>query len=164
MSASSDRKWWVDALCRGKDPWLWDVLSLPTHDPMRYLVAEERCSGCPVLQECGLDALEHGDRDVIRAGVPLGLQGVALFVSQERLREKLGIPKIGEYQGISWPRPCGTCGNYMRPKTTPAFDFPGTVASASHNECSMCAKRRMRNGGTDPGPVGGLEITSVRPV
>ncbi|QNE90273.1 WhiB family transcriptional regulator [Corynebacterium incognita] len=35
----------------------------------KQLTAEKLCAGCPVLQDCAIDALANGDVGVVRAGV-----------------------------------------------------------------------------------------------
>lgn len=57
-------KWWERAACLNADPARWDDGPLS----MYHL---ETCGRCPVRRECAADALDHGDRATIRAGVDL---------------------------------------------------------------------------------------------
>lgn len=138
MNGSS--RWRDRAKCLGQPLRLYLTNELPREEPERSLTAEQRCSGCPVLHSCGLDALEHGDRGVIRAAVPLGNDAKALYASQLRLRNNLGIP-------TSWPRNCTICNRSMRPPDLgQAAMFPNTIMASRHNlnECGSCVRARQR--------------------
>lgn len=58
--------WWEHAACLSADPDLWDDGPLSA-----YHVTV--CGRCPVRARCARDALDHGDRATIRAGVDLSI-------------------------------------------------------------------------------------------
>lgn len=65
--------WRAAAKCFGQPPGDW---VLPTRGRMEVeVVARSICEGCPVIAECALDAIDHGDAGVIRAGVCLWTRG-----------------------------------------------------------------------------------------
>lgn len=70
------RHWVTRAQCNGMDPDQFDlVMNGNSTPPMARILKEaERgrlCDGCPVAAQCAAEVLEHGDRGIIRAGVPL---------------------------------------------------------------------------------------------
>ena len=66
--------WWRDrAKCRGRNPRYWDLAGRTHLDA--ETAARTICRGCPVIAECALDAIDHGDAGVIRAGVCLWPRG-----------------------------------------------------------------------------------------
>jgi hypothetical protein len=146
----NESKWWDRAKCKGEPIELYLPESLPQNEPDRTIAAELRCAGCPVMKECGEDAIEKGDRGVIRAGVILGNTRNQLYGSHLKLRSKLGLPPATE-RGGEWPRPCDSCSKPMRPSSRIAkeVDFPGTVPARTATTCTTCACKQQRNTRTE---------------
>lgn len=92
MTPLSNSSWWERAKCQGQPMRLWIPSVLPPFEPEKSLRAEEKCSGCPVIDECGMDALVQGDTDVIRGGVALEGNGSKLEEGRAKLRKRLGLP------------------------------------------------------------------------
>lgn len=75
------RPGWRDrAACAGTDPELWVVPNGHTTVPSHLAAV---CLRCPVIADCAVDAIEHGDQGVIRAAT-------VLVRKRETTRGKLG--------------------------------------------------------------------------
>lgn len=68
-----DRTWLVQAKCRHSSPenFVLDEKETGTWLPatQRDMQADHLCAGCPVKKQCAIDAIEHEDIGVVRAGV-----------------------------------------------------------------------------------------------
>lgn len=66
--------WTEQAMCGGGDPAAWELVS-ELDDPAKLTAANLQaiviCGLCPVRRECLAEAVDFGDRGVIRGGVPL---------------------------------------------------------------------------------------------
>lgn len=142
-----DQPWREKAKCLGQDWREYVVENMPKGRnavATRSILAQAKCSGCPVRRECAADALDNNDAGVIRAGIPI--TGSVGSVDHREASEKLAViagrrkPKPTQRRAV-WPRPCETCKRPMRPqKSTPA-EFPGTVVARTKSECRTCATR-----------------------
>lgn len=86
---------WSDrGLCAGGDPAEWELVGRGKHSPEVVARAKAQCAGCPVLYDCAIDTVRHGDVSVIRAGaaLPEG-PGAAAAVMRDVLHD-LGLPQV----------------------------------------------------------------------
>jgi hypothetical protein len=78
-------------MCGGGDPAWWELFG-ETDDPAKLSTENRRaieiCAQCPVARECLDEAIEFGDRGVIRAGI-------AMWMAQERFNcETCGVRDV----------------------------------------------------------------------
>lgn len=89
---------WIDrAKCAGADVGLFDLEDMRGHrheDRGRDWVAWSLCHGCEVIPECARDAVENGDKGLVRAGVWLPItdsQAGRVRAQRNRLRVVAGV-------------------------------------------------------------------------
>jgi hypothetical protein len=156
MREPDDDNWRLDAKCHGQDLREYVTELLPQNPRVRRLIAQGKCSGCPVFDRCGEEALRNKDRGVIMAGEALdGTPGLLLWEQHDRIRERLGMERVmpvsdseDEVQ-TTWPRPCKTCGQAMRPRTEKETGWDGTVPSHTRSICRACYKVQLKENGLE---------------
>jgi hypothetical protein len=142
--------WREQAKCHGEDLRDWVTELMPSKNPrVRRLAAVGKCSGCPVFERCGLEVLQNKEHGVIQAGEALdGVMGEVLYEQYDRIRERLGLPRVLDHEAdsepiTSWPRACKTCGHSMRPRTESEIVWPNTVPSHTKSMCRACYKKTI---------------------
>lgn len=165
---------WRDrAKCAGTDPLTWETERIPVQgERARDLVAKAKCSGCPVMRECGLEVVnETLDHGVIRMGVALDhhSSGRKIREQHNNMRVMLGIPIIPEPERdipteedlrLEWPKPCRDCGKMMRPREHASLeDWPDTTRAYTRTQCQKCYVTSLRERNANSGKG----IGTIRP-
>ena len=150
-----DQPWREKAKCLGQDWREYVVENLPkgrNAPATRAILAQAKCSGCPVKAECAGDALDNIDMGVIRGGVaiPASNGNEEYRNAKRKLYEASGrrYESNVKRRGV-WPRQCERCKRQMRPQKSSIEEFPGTVVIGSKNICAHCkvSEWREKNGG-----------------
>ena len=148
MDEIQDR-WWAEGKCFGDPLHEWMSNSLPADEQARAVLAQAKCSGCPVFYQCGLDVLANRDIGTIRAGQALDdVQGPKLRSQYAQIREQINMlepPTERDSRRADWPRRCDDCARVMRPRRSTATDWPGTVASYNRHLCNTCHNKQWRS-------------------
>lgn len=146
----SDEQWRERAKCKGDPMQKWETQHLDAWgEDARELKAQSMCSGCPVWRECGAEVVNKTfDTGVVRCFQALDAAAGGRRVRHQynKIRIMLGIPEVPVEKEVDedklkelWPRPCGTCGESMRPRDTKyPEDFPNTVKSYTRSICKDC--------------------------
>ena len=145
-----DQPWREKAKCLGQDWREYVVENMPkgrNATMTRSILAQAKCSGCPVKAECAGDALDNNDAGVIRAGIPI--TGSVGSVDHREAAEKLAYlagrtSKKPTKRRAVWPRPCDACKRPMRPQKSTITEFPDTVAVRGKGLCRSCAAKMER--------------------
>ena len=150
----ASKSWRERAKCKGQDPLAWETSSIPGRDQrVKSLVAKGKCSGCPVVKDCGAEVLQNRTYGMIQAAQALDNAPDSRLINRlyNEIRTMLGIPEIiprDENQEILrqlWPRECKTCGATMRPReNAPAEDWPGTVQAYTKSMCRDCYFKMLK--------------------
>lgn len=144
-----DQPWREKAKCLGQDWKQYVVENMPVgrNAPQtRAILAQAKCSGCPVRAECAGDALDNHDIGVVRAGVPIPASNGSEEYRQARRRLETTAGRAHEKtkrKGV-WPRPCEKCGASMRPPKTSIEEFPNTVGGRTNTTCGNCQTKQWR--------------------
>lgn len=167
----SDQDWRWKAKCHGDNPKDWETQFIDAWgEEARELKAQSMCSGCPVWRECGEEVVNRTfDTGVVRCFQALDSQAGGRRVRHQynKIRTLLGIPEVIVDKEVDeerlkelWPRPCGTCGQMMRPRETKfPEDFPDTVRSYTRKICKDCYIRSLK----ERNASNGQSIGRVRP-
>lgn len=92
------RSWITRAKCRGADPELFD-LSARAYAEHREEVAQALCSGCPVIRECAMDAMDPLAVGTVRAGLWIPLIAMEGARGREQVRRLAVVAGIGAGRG-----------------------------------------------------------------
>ncbi|AEV52025.1 hypothetical protein [Rhodococcus phage REQ1] len=144
-----DQPWREKAKCLGQDWKEYVVEEMPkgrNAPETRAILAQAKCSGCPVKRECAGDALDNHDMGVIRAGVAIpGTNGSEEYRQAVRkLETAAGRVHRKTKRKTVWPRQCESCARSMRPRRTTLDEFPGTITHGAGKLCGTCQMRQWR--------------------
>lgn len=152
IPTEKDQPWRARAKCRGQDIRLYEIGSMPrgrNASTSRAIIAQARCSGCPVKRECAEDALAHNDVGVIRAGVllPGSNRNTEHHIALRALAKAAGqaVEEVSPKRKVTWPRHCGKCDRMMRPRRTTEDEYPGTVTAMNVTTCGPCWQNARRS-------------------
>lgn len=148
-----DQPWRAKAKCAGQSIDEFDPDKMPSGryaHQTRAVLAQARCSGCPVKKQCAADAIDSGDRGLVRAGVVIPTQsGNEAFRSANRALHRIAEREMpGPPKGTGYPKPCTHCDRMMRPHGYDEIDYPGTilVSSSGVTICGSCYQKLHREG------------------
>lgn len=82
-------QWRQRAACADQPSTRWD---LDAGTLGEWQLGRRTCAGCPVRDDCLVDARRHAQRGVIRAGVPYGDDGKPLSDAQLAARTRGRVP------------------------------------------------------------------------